>query len=220
VPKWRSIASQSPQFGQAVSQKSTSVIDKNVSEHHRLSLLTSGQRDCLHLVGQYMSSKEIARALGVSPHTVDQRLKRATALLQVQTRFDAARMFMQEIAADDSSPTGQPIYDSLVYQPSELSEARKLAMLQMSPDNLNQPGDRTVTPDVAYDTLHDFHASYDGGAGNNASGPSSWLVQVGIGRKNELTLFARICVIILITIASVLGFATLITIAEGLSRLT
>jgi DNA-binding CsgD family transcriptional regulator len=53
--------------------------------------LSEGQRDCLRLKGQSLSSKEIARILKIYPHTVDERLKRAKALLEMTSRLGAAR---------------------------------------------------------------------------------------------------------------------------------
>ena len=54
--------------------------------------LTPGQLDCLRLVNQHMSSKEIAIELGISPHTVDQRIRLALQILGVERRSHAVRM--------------------------------------------------------------------------------------------------------------------------------
>lgn len=67
-----------------------------------LSKLTDRQIDCLRLVGQGMSSKEIAAALGISHHTVDLHLKRAIRTLGVASRRDAARRW-DAIAAQDGA---------------------------------------------------------------------------------------------------------------------
>lgn len=58
----------------------------------RVSRLSKGQLDCLLLVDQHLSSKEIAVELGISPHTVDQRIRGALQILQVERRVQAARM--------------------------------------------------------------------------------------------------------------------------------
>lgn len=52
--------------------------------------LSEGQKDCLRLVLAHMTSKEIARRLGVSSHTVDQRLRYAIRTLGARTRMQAA----------------------------------------------------------------------------------------------------------------------------------
>jgi DNA-binding CsgD family transcriptional regulator len=54
--------------------------------------LTDGQRDCLRLVLQHFSIKEIGRELGIAPSTVNQRLERARSALGVDTSPEAARL--------------------------------------------------------------------------------------------------------------------------------
>ena len=54
--------------------------------------LTKGQIDCLILVSQNLTSKQIGPLLGISPHTVDQRIRRAMRILNVDRRAVAARI--------------------------------------------------------------------------------------------------------------------------------
>jgi DNA-binding CsgD family transcriptional regulator len=61
----------------------------------RVARLTRGQLDCLRLVDQLLSSKEIAAELKISPHTVDQRIRQALAILGVERRAQAARIVAQ-----------------------------------------------------------------------------------------------------------------------------
>jgi len=61
----------------------------------RVSRLSAGQLDCLRLVDQHLNSKEIAAELGISPHTVDQRVRQALAILGVERRAQAARIVAQ-----------------------------------------------------------------------------------------------------------------------------
>jgi DNA-binding CsgD family transcriptional regulator len=61
----------------------------------RVARLTRGQLECLHLVAQHLSSKEIAVELNISPHTVDQRIRGALATLGVDRRTQAARIVVQ-----------------------------------------------------------------------------------------------------------------------------
>ena len=49
--------------------------DRTGAIEERLGKLTRGQLDCLSLVDQHLSSKEIAAELNISPHTVDQRIR-------------------------------------------------------------------------------------------------------------------------------------------------
>ena len=61
----------------------------------RVARLSAGQLDCLLLVDQHLSSKEIAAELKISPHTVDQRIRQALAILGVERRTQAARIVAQ-----------------------------------------------------------------------------------------------------------------------------
>jgi DNA-binding CsgD family transcriptional regulator len=76
----------------------------------RVAKLSPGQLDCLRLVNEHLSSKEIAAQLGISPHTVDQRIRGALQILQVERRAQAARL-----VAQSSEP-----YQRLIHQPSHI----------------------------------------------------------------------------------------------------
>jgi DNA-binding CsgD family transcriptional regulator len=78
----------------------------------RVARLSEGQRQCLALVDQHLSSKEIALKLGISPHTVDQRVRQSLHILQVEKRGEAARM----VAAAMRS-SHDPAYQRLIHQP-------------------------------------------------------------------------------------------------------
>lgn len=75
-------------------------------QDHRVTKLTEGQRECLRRVLLHMTSKDIARELGISPHTVDQRLRVALRTLGVGSRIEAARL----LAAHEGS-------EPILYQP-------------------------------------------------------------------------------------------------------
>jgi DNA-binding CsgD family transcriptional regulator len=68
--------------------------------------LSPGQLDCLKLVDEHLSSKEIAAELHISPHTVDQRIRQALHILGVSRRQQAARIV---------SHYGEP-YQRLIHQ--------------------------------------------------------------------------------------------------------
>ena len=61
----------------------------------RIARLSPGQLDCLRLVDQHLSSKEIAGELDISSHTVDQRIRGALHILGVERRAQAARIIAQ-----------------------------------------------------------------------------------------------------------------------------
>ena len=72
--------------------------------------LSPGQLDCLKLVNEHLSSKEIAAELKISPHTVDQRIRQALRILGVDRRQHAAR-----IVSHYSEP-----YQRLIHQPPHI----------------------------------------------------------------------------------------------------
>ena len=88
------------------------------SAHERVARLSVGQRQCLALVDQHLSSKEIALRLGISPHTVDQRVRQALHILQVEKRGEAARMVAAAVRE-----TADPMYQRLIHQPPYIDEA-------------------------------------------------------------------------------------------------
>ncbi len=61
----------------------------------RIARLSRGQLDCLLLVAQHLNSKEIAAELGISSHTVDQRVRHSLQILGVERRAQAARIVVQ-----------------------------------------------------------------------------------------------------------------------------
>lgn len=79
----------------------------------RIARLTAGQLDCLRLVDQHLSSKEIAAELGISPHTVDQRIRQALHILGVERRSQAARLVAQY-----SGPYQRLIHQSPYIEPA------------------------------------------------------------------------------------------------------
>ncbi len=83
--------------------------------------LTQGQKDCLRLVDDLLTSKEIARELGISPFTVDQRLDAARRKLKAPSRKLAARIYLETEA--DSLP------EPIVYDPPDIADFDFMAML-------------------------------------------------------------------------------------------
>ncbi len=118
--------------------------------NERVQLLTEGERACLRRVYAHMKSKDIARDLGLSNHTVDMRLRTAIKKLEVTTRVEAARLlFLDELAhpapatdshiaavshtepfTGDTSPFDgvAGTYQSLIYQAPEIAGGPNSAM--------------------------------------------------------------------------------------------
>lgn len=79
--------------------------------------MSEGQRACLKLVLQHATSKEIARQLGISPHTVDQRIKGAMAKLGARTRVEAAQLCASEVQSCTETVDTAEVAETAVAQP-------------------------------------------------------------------------------------------------------
>lgn len=94
--------------------------------------LSAAQVETLRHVYAHQNSKEIARLMGVSPHTVDARIKAAIRILGVSTRIEAARVVND--ASDRST------YQPLVYQPPELANPQQASETGHAQGAERQPG--------------------------------------------------------------------------------
>lgn len=94
-----------------------------------LARLSDGQVEVLRLVAENYSSKEIAARLGISPHTVDQRIRAALPVLGVERRSEAARLVMRGNMAQQPSfsPEKSGTYQRLIYQTPYLAGTATLA---------------------------------------------------------------------------------------------
>ena len=92
--------------------------------------LTEGQKACLRLVDDHHTSKEIARILGISPFTVDQRLDAARRKLQATSRKDAAKLF--------AAMEGGTISEPLVYETRRLEAAGFADISTIPPSSAGQ----------------------------------------------------------------------------------
>ncbi len=68
--------------------------------------MTAKQREVLDLLIQHKTSKEISRLLGISPHTVDQRIMLARGKLGVATRGEVAQAYRRLVEIYE-----QPVYE-------------------------------------------------------------------------------------------------------------
>jgi len=84
-----------------------------------LSLLTDKQRAVLDLLIEHKTSKEISRLLGISHHTVDQRIMLARAKLGVATRAEVAQAYRRLVA---NMPAAASIYERSVYDFSDVAQ--------------------------------------------------------------------------------------------------
>lgn len=172
-----------------------------------LESLSEGQLNVLARVAEYKSSKEIARELGISPNTVDQRLKRVQAILGVGGRFDAARLYR---AAYGDLPQPEQACGDLVYQAPGLATPATPADQESSPVVENRTGDGSAT-------LHQAQAAY-AVEPSWTQPPTRFPALLG-GRSNELGPLARAVAILGLTLLAFLSFAAAVALAEGMSRL-
>src|SRR4051794_24118705 len=92
--------------------------------------LTQGQIDCLLLVAQHFTSKEIASTLGISRHTVDQRVRVAMRTLGVKRRGEAARIVVEHYG---------PIFQWRSSSPEPLAVSESVAQPKPSRTSLPLP---------------------------------------------------------------------------------
>lgn len=182
-----------------------------IAHTDRVAKLSSAQRDCLRLVAEHRSSKEIARLLSISPHTVDQRLKRATSILAVESRFEAARLFA---SFERENAIVQPVYESLVYQRPDLSHLDELADMEL-PVNERDP----LNGSAGAATLHEAQAGYFGMFESHAAPRTLSSILSQFGYENDLSTTWRLVAVLAIMLAGIFGFAILVSVVEGLSRI-
>ncbi|UUL82335.1 helix-turn-helix domain-containing protein [Sphingomonas qomolangmaensis] len=185
------------------------------SEQDRLdsvSRLNKGQLACLRLVMEGRTSKEIAKTTGISPHTVDQRLRIAIQTLGVDNRFEAARLVRQ---------VEQDAYQSLIHAPLQRAAYQ-------TPDVAL--ADRHALPDGLFDDMHGSESLNIAGVAEEkrsrfdplsaAFGTAFWSrsSQAG-GRQNDLAPIVRLAWTVGLMIGVVLALSLLVTAAEGLARI-
>jgi DNA-binding CsgD family transcriptional regulator len=105
------------------------------ARHAKLSLLTPQERECLRLVAQQRSSKEIAHELGISKASVDTYCNRARAKLGVASRREAAQLVLEAAAGAPvtgfAPPLAMPGAPAVVLVPSvsSFSPAARLTLI-------------------------------------------------------------------------------------------
>ncbi len=199
-----------------------------------LAQLTDGQRDCLRLVYQHMKSKDIARVLGLSPHTVDMRLRTAMRTLSVGSRIEAARLLVQE----EAGGAGTDVYQPLIYHAPDVALAADSPKLKSPASSRDDDSEHhgpslRLSPDVdpiASGPPRESFASVPFGTAH----PSSWTgadaSDAGIGtrplagslpwgKKNDLAIGTRLAWILFIAIGSALAFGAILAALASLKTL-
>lgn len=170
----------------------------------RLAKLTEAQRICLRMVFMHMSSKDIARELGISHHTVDQRLKAAIQSLGVDSRVEAARLLALH--------EGGQAYQPLVYQSPDIAGRHRGGPLPVPVEHEGATG----RPGFA---MREDQAGF-----GLALQPSPTRIALPLplrGTKpNDLTPWQRLAWAAAIMIGIALAFGVFVAGVEALSRLT
>jgi DNA-binding CsgD family transcriptional regulator len=176
-----------------------------------LDQLTSGERACLELVAQHLQSKEIARKLGISPHTVDARLKSASAKLGTSSRFVAARMLS---GAPPGTPdvTVTPAHTNLTYERSDLPLPGGDAKRTASTGQGDGPGD------LRQDDSGGPASRGDSGSGRSWLEPSHPIAKF-LGAENRYSIGRRLLYIFAIAIGTAIAFGVLVNGLAGISRM-
>ena len=167
----------------------------------RVARLTAGQLDCLRLVNDHLSSKEIAAHLDISPHTVDQRIRGALHILGVERRSQAARIVSQF--------GGE--YQRLIHQPPHIER---------------QPREGHPEAAIGYQIRHADRAGEAGGAGFRteqravAFAPSLQLpFATRRNPRNEMSVGQRLFWIAMIAIGAAFSAGMYLAGLESLARL-
>ncbi|MEJ7926098.1 helix-turn-helix transcriptional regulator [Sphingobium sp. AN641] len=156
-----------------------------------LPALSEGEKQCLRLVAQGFNSKEIARKLLISEHTVDQRVRTVLRKLHVPSRQEAARLF---IMAERESPH-PGTYQPLIYQPDRLAPTHDPAPSSIQPE---KPGSQSRWLKLLRSIL--------------AFGPP-----LG-GSTNELSVDGRILAMIRAAVLTAVGVVTLLLLIAGVFK--
>lgn len=163
-----------------------------------LDTLTDAQRGCLQLVAQHMTSKEIARLLGISKDTVDQRISASVRKLGATSRAEAARFLIE------THP-----YDRVVYDPIDMVPAAEPDISISSLGGRESPNDHR---------LYEVHSA----ARILAVSRSPWIDALPLktqkDRINTLSWQARLLWMVVIPVVVGLLGLQLIAVLDGLQR--
>jgi len=170
----------------------------------RVDKLTEGQREVLRRVNRHMETKEIARALGISPDGVNQRIKAAMRMLGVNKRRDAA-LILAEVE-------GQDMYQPLVYPPRDIARSSDSATFAPSTENGRE------TEPVSSGAMREEQAAFRA-VPQPRSGRFRLPLPVRGGRPGDLNALQRLGWIFGMMLLIAFAFGVFLAGMEALSRL-
>jgi DNA-binding CsgD family transcriptional regulator len=160
-----------------------------------ITTLSPMQKTCLRLVYDHLQTKEIARQLGVSNHTVESHIKSARARLGATSRLDAARMLV-------SFEEGQPPPQRLVSQSIGIPNTPEVLLHEGVISGVSgQEADR-LRPFGSGKAIYQFLPL-----------PKTW------GERNDLTRAERLLWMVVLTIFICLSLGAVITSLETLAHI-
>ena len=172
-----------------------------------LEKLTEPQRACLRRVYQLQTSKDIARDLGISPHTVDQRLRVAARTLGVATRIEAARLLA------NYEQTGNRLYQPLVYQSLDVASDNVFPVHEAQAVG-GSSADEYQLNDTARERQLNYR-SFVPEQHRSIAIP----IPLTLSDENKLGIWSRVAWIVFITIAVALSFGAVLSGLESLGSL-
>jgi DNA-binding CsgD family transcriptional regulator len=102
--------------------------------------LTPKQSQCLALVAEGMTSKEIARSLGLSARTIDDHVEKARIKLNAPTRQRAAAIFRAQRIVDEDTAVSESTPYRLRCEPPTVDESAIVAPTSAPAPKLNDGG--------------------------------------------------------------------------------
>lgn len=179
------------------------------TETSKIASLGDIYKDCLRLAIYHYSSKEIGLKLGISRHTVDQRIRLATQRLGASSRFEAARMLADFEAGPDGASTPHPF----TYQPPYISKS------PADDSSVGSAGVRDGRADKVGHTFNDAQSPFL--FGNTAFESRSTIEPVSFKEVSEagLSLPVKALWAVGIATASLFAFVAAIAGLEILSRI-
>jgi DNA-binding CsgD family transcriptional regulator len=176
----------------------------------RVARLTKGQRECLDLVDDHATSKEIARQLGISRHTVDARLRGAIQTLGVSSRREAALIYRTAAQAQS--------YQPFAYQPSRIVNPNETAAHSGHAEDATLPDEiepRLASRPVAAAADAAVFTAAPFAAATPRPTPTLRLW----GGANDLSLGQRVAGILIVMIVAMLAFGVMLSGIEALTLL-
>jgi DNA-binding CsgD family transcriptional regulator len=176
----------------------------------RLARLSKGERECLELVNQELGSKEIARRLDVSPHTVDARIKSATSKLGTKSRFVAAKM-LADLTRCTSDVTVTSAHTNLVYELLDLPSSAATDNKRPSAGEGDGPADLEQARPLKPESQRD--------SGRGEPWPERpFSIATIFEDENKLSIGRRFLVIVIGAIAIAIAVGAIVNGLIGISR--